>query len=261
VTLRAPPPSTRSSRSTRAARDGPPRPDGSLVAEGRPTQLDLELPEPVSFETATRASAGYVDFVSIPTRGASCAVRCVARRGPGLASSRARSRESASWRRRGGPRRPVRRRGRARPELVWASLDCPSWFGTRLRGASTKILWAIGRPDPAPAPLGGTLRRRGWAIGQEGRRILCGSALFDASGACLASARATWIEVKGRFPVAQAFCTFATSSRSRAGSLRGHRWRGSPAARSRVAARLVDAEAVAARDLSTSMRVRTGCCR
>ena len=84
--------------------------------------------------------------------------------------------------------------GLIRTEVIWAALDCPSYFGLQ----KTDMLAVLGT-------LGVDLKRRpqaeepcivsGWFIQSEGRKYEAGSALYSGSGELLAAAQATWIQI------------------------------------------------------------------
>jgi hypothetical protein len=88
--------------------------------------------------------------------------------------------------------------GVVRPEIVWATLDCPSWFGF-LAFQPFDGLVLLGRLaariDARPA-VGDRCIAVGWFVGREGRKIRCGSALYADHGALLAVGQATWIALK-----------------------------------------------------------------
>ena len=82
------------------------------------------------------------------------------------------------------------------PEVVWAAIDCP--------GA-----WAVGGPGRGEIVLGrmnAEIRRLpeegeqcvvvAWPLGEDGRKLHAGTALFSAGGELLALARQTWIAPK-----------------------------------------------------------------
>jgi hypothetical protein len=88
--------------------------------------------------------------------------------------------------------------GLVQPEVVWAALDCPSWFGilefeARVRYALLGELTAriIDRPrqDSRCVIIG-------WASGRDGRKLSGGTAIYDEAGALLATSAATWVELK-----------------------------------------------------------------
>ena len=80
------------------------------------------------------------------------------------------------------------------PEVVWAAIDCS--------GA-----WAVGAPGRGEIVLGRMaaeivrLPEEGemciviaWPLGEDGRKLYAGTALFAAEGELLAIARQTWIQ-------------------------------------------------------------------
>jgi hypothetical protein len=81
------------------------------------------------------------------------------------------------------------------PEIVWAALDCPSSFSMYLEPV-LEGPYVLGR---MAAHLGGPLRVEtpyvvaGWRVGVDGRKLFAGSAIYDATGAPVAYARATWV--------------------------------------------------------------------
>lgn len=155
-----------------------------LVAEARPTELGLDPPAPPSEEQAVAAARatgwGSPSF-------AECFV-CGSRddgSGLGIHPGPVPGREglvAAPWAAR-----------EVSTEVVWAAIDCP--------GA-----WALLRPGEAE-PLLGRMTARvqrlpregercvvvGWPIGEEGRKLYAGTALYGDRSELLALARQTWI--------------------------------------------------------------------
>lgn len=86
--------------------------------------------------------------------------------------------------------------GRVRPEVVWAALDCPSWFGL--------LEFEPGTTAGLLGQLHAHIERRplqdepcialGWPLGREGRKLHAGAALYTASGELLGRSTAVWIE-------------------------------------------------------------------
>lgn len=180
-------------------------PDGTLVAEGkRIAPFELALPPPVSFAQAEQASRGYIGFRQHPYPG--CFV-CGPERdelGPGLAlfPGPVEQPADAGTKTVAAPFVPAAdlcgADGLLESPFVWAALDCPSWFGyasfvehppKTLLGRLSAVV--LGRPR-----VGEPCVVQGFALGQEGRRVLSGSALFGETGTCLAYARATWVILK-----------------------------------------------------------------
>ncbi|MFZ1866566.1 MAG: hypothetical protein WAU39_20265 [Polyangiales bacterium] len=193
-TLRKPPPLERRltleapSEGRAVLRDG-----DMVIAESVSEPLSMALPEPLSFEEAVAASEHYVGFqqhlfptcfVCGPKRPLDDGMRLYPGAVPG------RSIVATPWR----PDASMpRTNNRIRDEIVWAALDCTSFFPHY----------------PAPAVLGqlhGRLLREtrvgeryvvvGWKVGAEGRKLWSGSAVFDEDGNACASALAVWIKLK-----------------------------------------------------------------
>lgn len=88
--------------------------------------------------------------------------------------------------------------GRIRPEFVWGTLDCP--------GA-----WAAQDPDDWRPALTGRMTARviepprvgercavvGWKIGEDGRKLYSGTALYTEQGRLCALGHCTWIVLRG----------------------------------------------------------------
>jgi hypothetical protein len=184
VTLRLPPPLERPLRVERddgrvEVYDG-----GALVAEAVRADVDLEVPPPVALADAERAAAGYDGFRehAFPT----CFV-CGPERDDGLGIYAGPVDGTALVATPWAPHE-------SRPELVWAALDCPGAFAVGLAGRGELVLGRLAtRIDRLPA-VGEQCVVVGWPLGQDGRKLYAGTALFTAGGDLLARARATWIE-------------------------------------------------------------------
>ena len=186
VTLRLPPPLDRPL--SVAALDGRTvMLDGeAVVAEAKPRVPDLEPPPAISLAEAQAAATRHVrmsgeEFSECFT----CGVRpedglCI-HVGPVAGSDL----QAAAWTAR-----------EVSPEVVWAAIDCP--------GA-----WAVGGPGRGEVVLGrmnAEIRRLpdegeqcvvvAWPLGEDGRKLHAGTALFSAAGELLALARQTWIAPK-----------------------------------------------------------------
>lgn len=184
VTLRRPPPLDRPldvehEGERLLVRDG-----DALVAEAAPARVDVDVPAAPSYEEAERASAGYPGFGehAFPT----CFV-CGPEREPGdglriFAGPMGDGRVASPW-------TPAE----VTPELVWAALDCPGAIavGYPDRGETLLGRFAV-EIDELPR-VGERCVVVGWPLGEEGRKLYAGTALFGEDGRQLASARATWI--------------------------------------------------------------------
>ena len=187
VTLRLPPPLERPLRVERE--------DGrvllldadALVAEARPAEVEVEPPEPPSFEEARGAELPRGDETSpFPE----CFV-CGRERGDGLRifPGAWNGGVAATWTPGADP---------CAPELVWAALDCPGAYaamGGTVRGEPVLGRLAA-RVDALPHP-GERCVVIGWPLGHDGRKLFPGTALFGEDGRVLGVARATWILPRG----------------------------------------------------------------
>lgn len=87
--------------------------------------------------------------------------------------------------------------GRIRPEFVWAALDCPGAFAVQdlddFRPARTGRITA---KVIEPPHVGDRCAVVGWRIGEEGRKLYSGTALYTERGRLCALATCTWILLK-----------------------------------------------------------------
>jgi hypothetical protein len=184
VTLRSPPPLERPLSVERDG-DGVRLLDGeTLVAEAAPGSVGLDVPTPSSWDEAERAAARYPGFaehafprcfVCGPEREPDDGLRVFA--GP-LGDGRFAATCIPT---------------EVRPELVWAALDCPGAIavGFPERGETLLGRFAVAI-DELPEP-GECCVVLAWPLGEDGRKLYAGTALFGADGRSLARARATWI--------------------------------------------------------------------
>jgi hypothetical protein len=195
VSLRSPIPLDTELRVDRDA-DGSVRTfDGeTLVSEGRRVGgLDLDVPEPVSVNEARRATTRYRGiadgefsrcFVCGKARDDSFGVFAGPVEGRDLVAS---TWTPPSW--------AEGENGHVRAELIWAALDCPTYFATHMEGElSAAMLARMSAEVVAPVEMGAEHVVIGWPIEIDGRKQHAGSALFSADGELLASARALMIE-------------------------------------------------------------------
>ena len=88
--------------------------------------------------------------------------------------------------------------GRVRTEVVWAALDCPSWFGSLEfePDARAALLGQITARVVERPRVGEPCVAVGWSRGREGRKLFAGAALYAATGELLAMSHALWIELR-----------------------------------------------------------------
>jgi hypothetical protein len=185
VTLRLPPPLERPLEI---------RPDGErlllcdggrLVAEAVPGEPALEAPAPPAPDEARAASEGVGAFG--PPQFAECFVCGVRDDGsglgihPGPVPGRG-GLVATTWLARG-----------ATPEVLWASIDCPGAYA----------VGDVGRGEPVLGRMTARVARLpaedepcvvvGWPLGEDGRKLHAGTALYGRDGEVLALARQVWI--------------------------------------------------------------------
>ena len=197
VPLRRPPPLDRPLRVERGDGratlcDGP-----ALVAEAVRAEVELEPPASVAFSVAEEASRHYLGFEehAFPT----CFV-CGPERAPGdglrifAAAVPGQDVVAAPW----VPAAELADAdGAVRREFVWAALDCPGAFAVGFAGRGELVLGRLAaRLDRVPR-AGERCVVVGWGLGEDGRKLSAGSALFGEDGALQGVARATWIEPRG----------------------------------------------------------------
>jgi hypothetical protein len=167
------------------------------VASARQAHLDLDVPEAISFSRAAEARADFSGYQAHPFPGCfvcgtarSCSDGMCLFTGPlqtGIVAS--------SW----VPATEFEtERCGVSPELVCAALDCPgAWALIDRYGIEGPFV--LGRMTyqlAGPIYAGERYVVMGWARGREGRKLECGTAVYDAEGTVCAAAAATWIELR-----------------------------------------------------------------
>lgn len=172
--------------------------EGRMIGRARSADLAEDIPGAVGFEMASSASQGFPwyeghpfssCFVCGPERQEMDGLRIF----PGEVAER--NVVAAPW----VPNATVCDAGGfVQPEIVWAALDCPTWFGIfafepnaqyALLGELTANI--IERPQERDRCV-----VMGWSRGRDGRKLHGGAAIYNESGDLLASSAATWIELK-----------------------------------------------------------------
>ncbi len=198
VTLRRPPPLDRPLQVTRLDDGGIALRDGeTIIAEGAPAPVEIEAPEPVSFTDAEEASRSYLGFrrhdfptclVCGPQRTQGDGLRIFPGPIPG------RDIVAAAW----TPDASLAGEdSTVRPEFVWAALDCPGGWALFDEPNEGRPI-VLGRQATrliAPVQRGDRCVVIGWPLGEDGRKLYSGTALFSHNGELRAVARATWIRL------------------------------------------------------------------
>lgn len=183
VTLRLPPPLERPlevvTDGALELRDG-----DAVVAEASRADFELVLPDPVSFEQAAAAELPEGDRESVFPE---CFVCGWARKdGMRIYAGQVAGRElvAATW----VPGADV-----ISSEFVWAALDCPGAYAVQSGWRGTPVLGRLAaRVRHLPHP-GERCVILGWPLGQDGRKLFAGTAVYGEDDRLLGSARATWI--------------------------------------------------------------------
>lgn len=172
--------------------------NGASVGKAQATDLHWDSPAPVEYDQAVGASRTFPWYKGHPF--SSCFV-CGPERmeGEGLrifpGAVPERPIVAAPW----TPADSVcDAAGLVQQEIVWAALDCPSWFGIlafeagvryALLGELTARIISRPRQD-------GRCVIVGWASGRDGRKLHGGTAIYDEAGVLLATSTATWVELR-----------------------------------------------------------------
>jgi hypothetical protein len=184
VTLRRPPPlgrplSVEQEDGRIVVRDG-----DAVVAEAVEAPFEVEVPEPPTYEEAARASSRYpgFDVHAFPT----CFV-CGPERevGDGLrifAGPLGDGRVAAPW----TPTEVDR-------HVVWAALDCPGAIAVGFPNRGETLLGRFSAHIDELPEVGEACVVVGWPLGEEGRKLYAGTALYGEGGRPLARAKATWV--------------------------------------------------------------------
>ena len=170
-----------------------------LVASGRSTTVELDIPQPPDFAGAQAASGryrGFVDhfypgcFVCGPERDEGDGLRIFA--GPVKQGSGPQGMVAAAW----IPDETLKdSSGLVAPEYLWAALDCPGAYAFPEPKNGVLLLGELAVSINDTVSIGEKCVLIGWEISHEGRKHYTGTALFGESGSCCAVGYATWFEV------------------------------------------------------------------
>ena len=82
------------------------------------------------------------------------------------------------------------------PEFVWAAIDCPGAYAVGAEGRGDIVLGRMTARVERVPDVGEGCVVASWPLGEDGRKLHAGTALFSAGGELLAIARQTWIAPK-----------------------------------------------------------------
>ena len=170
-----------------------------LVVSGRPTSVDIEVPEPPDFEAAQAASRRYRGFKSHyypgcfvcgPERDHGDGLRIFA--GPVEPSDGPKGMVAATW----IPDQSMTdSSGYVTKEFLWAVLDCPGAYAFPEPAAGELLLGELAVSIEGNVKAGEKYILIAWEISNAGRKHFTGTALFGESGTLIARGYATWFEV------------------------------------------------------------------
>jgi hypothetical protein len=183
VTLRLPPPLDRPLRVEQVDGHASLFDGGAVVAEARPARVDAEPPAAVTVADADRARERHLREWTPGFR--ECYVCGVRRDGLEIRVGPVAGREPLH-----AAPTELLESGR---EFVWAAIDCPGAYAVGAEGRGDIVLGRMtARVDRVP-DAGETCVVASWPLGEDGRKLYAGTALFAADGELLALARQTWI--------------------------------------------------------------------
>jgi hypothetical protein len=170
--------------------------EGEVVATARRAELDIEAAPPVGFARAAAARVSYPGYEAHPFP--SCFV-CGTNRSPGdgmclFTGVLEEGVVASSWIPAGDMVTPE---GTVTPELICAALDCPGAWSliSRYDIEGPFVLGRMTYRLEQPIRPGDQCVVMGWALGRDGRKARCGTAIYDARGQVCAVAGATWFQL------------------------------------------------------------------
>jgi hypothetical protein len=198
VTLRKPIPIDLEMQITREADHFKLLAGDDLIAEAKPTGIELELIPPVSFADAQRAAEASpafqnhpfpTCFVCGPQRAAGDGLRIF----PGIIRDNEVGHIFAS------PWIPANEfadaAGNIKPEFIWSAMDCPTGFAGGFPYQGKLVTGRLAVHQLAPVRAGEHCVIMSWPLGIEGRKHHAAAALFGEDGSVRATAKATWIKL------------------------------------------------------------------
>jgi hypothetical protein len=198
VSLRSPPPLDTPLEVSREAGRVSVLVGETLVAEGRPAELLLDVPDAVPAEEVAAAQEAGGERWSAGHPFPTCVV-CGPGRADGLGIFPAAlpGRDglfAAEW----TPDESLADGNElVRPELVWAALDCPTSAPVGNWNAGPAIVLAsLTARLGCPVQVGEPHTILSWKLDQDGRKRWGAAALYDSSGTFTCASRALWIELK-----------------------------------------------------------------
>ena len=169
-----------------------------LVATAKPATLSLDVPSPPTLEQAIAARERYLGhrvhaypgcFVCGPARESGDGLRLFT--GPVEGTELV----ACDWTPSGGL---LDSKGFVRPEMIWAALDCPSFFALDEQMIASRLFLLGQMTAVLEQPILGKepLLVMGWRHSVERRKHFSAAAICNAQGDVLAKAQHIWIALK-----------------------------------------------------------------
>lgn len=158
----------------------------AVVAEARPAPVGVDLPAPVSLADAAEATVRHVRGLS--PQFAECYVCGIREEGLGIHVGPVAGREPLHAAPATLPE--------AAPALVWAAIDCPGAYAVGAEGRGDVVLGRMTARVHRVPEVGEPCAVASWPLGEDGRKLFAGTALFAEDGELLALAKQVWIAPK-----------------------------------------------------------------
>jgi hypothetical protein len=173
-----------------------------LIATSEPATLSIDVPSPPALADARGAEVGSPSFYDERGVHPTC-FGCGRLREPGdglriaagPVTAAGRAQVAAVWR----PGSPFAEPdGSVAVRWVLSALDCPGAFAFIVDGVRAGLLGRITFESYGEVRADADHVVTGWQVGRDGRKLLAGTALFDAEARLLAAAQAVWFPVPSR---------------------------------------------------------------
>ena len=198
VSLRNPPPLERPLEVVHEGERVELRDGETLVAEGRPTELLMDVPAPLPRDEVAEAEQAGREVWTAKHPFPTCVVCGPDRdRGDGMRIFPAElpgrdGLHGACW-----TPTDADGDGWVRPELVWAALDCPTSAPVANFGdGPPMVLAALAARLGCPVRVGEPHTILSWGLEVDGRKRRAAAALYDSDGILTCASRALWIELR-----------------------------------------------------------------
>jgi len=167
-----------------------------LIAEAKPSEMDLTPPNPPTFEAAAISTMKEEDF---PYHYALNCFVCGRKRavGDGLrifpGPVKGENYVAGTW----IPDSSLSdEAGYIKNEILWAALDCPGGWAIVHEKNRAVILGRLAVQILGKIRPGEECIALGWTLSEEGKKFHSGSAIYSARGQLYAKGKATWFEFK-----------------------------------------------------------------